>query len=139
VAITNTDLIADSLRELGVINEIQAPSAEQAAFALRKLNQIMAQLDLDDLNFQYFPQATGDLGNNCPIPAAAELAITYMLAIAQASNYGKTVSQELGTMAANAWETVMSAIVAQQLPQATVVNRPNGAGWSRRHSRILTG
>lgn len=137
MSITNADLLADSLRELGVINEIQAPSAEQGAFGLRKLNQLMAQLSADDLDFQFFPQTS--LSDPCPIPAYAELCVTYLLAMLQAPNYGKTVSPELAAAGASAWATVMSMLVSEQLDQATVLNRPNGAGWRLRHSRILTG
>lgn len=135
--IANADLIADSLRELGVINEVQTPSAEQGAFGLRRLNQVMAQLKADELEFGFFPQTS--MSDTCPIPDFAELCITCLLAVAQAPNYGKTVTPELAAMLSSAWDTVLSNLVAQQLPQATVVNRPNGAGWYRRRSRILTG
>lgn len=137
MSITNIDLIADSLRELGVINETQTPSAEQAQFGLRRLNQIMAQLATDDLDLGFFPQTL--TSDNCPIPNFAELCITCLLALGMASNYGKSVSAELGTVTAAAWDAVLSKIVSQQMPQATVINRPNGAGWSRARSRILTG
>lgn len=137
MALTNSDLIADSLRELGVINEVQTPSAEQAAHALRKLNQLMAEKSAEDIDLQFFPQTS--LTDTCPIPAFAENWVTCELAIRLASNYGKTVSAELVAAGGAAWDTVLSHVVAEQLPEATVVNRPNGAGWYRRRSRILTG
>ncbi|MFM2115592.1 MAG: hypothetical protein RI908_1333, partial [Actinomycetota bacterium] len=38
---TNLEIITDALRELNVISEIDTPSAEQGAHALRKLNDLL--------------------------------------------------------------------------------------------------
>lgn len=136
MSVSNNDLIADALRELGVISEIQAPSAEQGAHALRKLNQMMAEAAADGIDLDFFPQTT--LSDPCPIPAYAENGVTCMLAIRLAPNYGKTVSIELGACAAAAYATILTQAVSGQMPESTVDNRPNGAGRHRR-SRILTG
>lgn len=124
MSITNADLIGDSLRELTVISEIQTPSAEQYAHALRKLNQLMAKWLEDGIDLGFFPQTSAS--DLCPIPDYAELGVTLHLAIACASNYGATVSQELGASAMSAYDTIVRTAVNAALPIGRMVNRPHG-------------
>lgn len=136
MSVTNGDLIADALRELNVISEIQTPSAEQYAHALRKLNQMLAKWLEDGIRLEYFPQTLSS--DVCPIPDYAELGVTLNLAIAVASNYGATVSMELGTTAGSAYDTILRTAVNAALPTGKMLNRPCGSG-DRPFSRILTG
>jgi hypothetical protein len=126
MSITNADLIADSLRELCVISEIQTPSAEQFSHGLRKLNQVMAKALEDGVEIGFFPQTNAS--DLCPIPEYAELGITLLLAIALASNYGATVSPELGATAASAFDTILRTSMNARLPVGTMLNRPSGEG-----------
>lgn len=126
MSITNADLIADSLRELCVISEIQTPSAEQYAHALRKLNQVMAKTLEDGVEIGFYPQTLAS--DTCPIPEYAELGVTLLLAIALASNYGATVSQELGATAASAFETILRTSILARMPVGRMLNRPRGEG-----------
>lgn len=128
VSITNADLIADSLRELNVISEIQTPSPEQYAHALRKLNQVMAKALEDGIEIGFYPQTSAS--DACPIPDYAELGVTLLLAIAVASNYGATVSPELGATAASAFETILRTSINARLPVSRMLNRPRGEGDS---------
>lgn len=126
MSITNADLIADALRELNVISEIQTPSAEQYAHALRKLNQMLAKWLEDGIEFGFYPQSSAS--DTCPIPDYAETGVTLALAIACASNYGATVSQELGATAASAYETILRTSINARLPVGRMLNRPCGEG-----------
>jgi hypothetical protein len=40
--VTNLELITDAFRQIGMIDENEAPSAEQGQVALRRLNQLLA-------------------------------------------------------------------------------------------------
>lgn len=129
MAVTNADLIADSLRELNVISEIQTPSAEQFAHALRKMNQMMAKWLEDGIDLGYFPQTSPS--EDCPIMDYSELGVTLNLAIAVASNYGATVSAELGATAESAYATILRTAMNAALPvNSTMPNRPCGSGDS---------
>lgn len=124
MSITNADLIADALRELNVISEIQTPSAEQYAHALRKLNQMMAKWLEDGIDQGFYPQTSPS--DDCPIMDYAELGVTLGLAIAIASNYGATVSPELGIQAESAYATILRTAMNAALPVNNMVTRPNG-------------
>jgi hypothetical protein len=126
---TNADLIADALRELTVISEIQTPSAEQFAHALRKLNQMMAKWLEDGIEIGYYPQTLAS--DTCPIPDYAESGVTLALAISCASNYGATVSQELGATAASAYDTILRTSMNARLPVGKMANRPAATGDGR--------
>ena len=128
MSLTNADLIADSLRELNVISEIQTPSAEQYAHALRKLNQVMAKALEDGIEIGFYPQTSAS--DPCPIPEYAELGITLLLAIAVASNYGATVSAELGATASSAYDTILRTSISARMPVGRMLNRPCGEGDS---------
>jgi len=126
MSITNADLIADALRELNVISEIQTPSAEQFAHALRKLNQMMARWLEDGIDLGFFPQTSPS--EDCPVNDYAELGVTLNLAIAVASNYGATVSAELGISAENAYATILRTAMNAALPVNEMLTRPRGSG-----------
>lgn len=126
MSLTNADLIADALRELNVISEIATPSAEQYAHALRKLNQLMAKWLEDGIDLGYFPQTSPS--DDCPINDYAELGVTLNLAIAVASNYGATVSPELGIQAESAYATILRTAMNAALPTNDMLTRPRGEG-----------
>lgn len=128
MAITNVDLIADALRELGVISEIQTPSPEQGAHALRKLNQMMAEWEEAGIRLEFFPQTV--MSDPCPIPTYAENGVMCQLATRLASNYGATVSIELATSATSGYDTICRTAVSAQLPVGNMRNRPQGAANS---------
>jgi hypothetical protein len=139
VSITNIELIGDALRELTIISEIQTPSAEQGAHALRKLNQMMAKWIEDGVNMgTWFPQAsTSDV---CPIPDYAEEGVTCKLALALASNYGAAavISPGLLDSADSGYSTILRTAVNAALPVGRMLNRPCGEGDDY-PGNILTG
>lgn len=136
MSLTNIDLIGDALRELAVISEIQTPSAEQGAHALRKLNQMMAEWEESGLKLDYFPQTV--TSDTCPIPSYAENGVTCQLAIRLASNYGAQVSMELAASAISGYETICRSLVTLALPVGQMLNRPCAEG-DYYPGNILTG
>lgn len=136
MAVTNADIIADSLRELTVISEIQSPSAEQYAHALRKMNQVMAKWLEDGIEIGFYPQTLAS--DTCPIPDYAELGVTLALAIAMASNYGASVSPELGASASSAYATILRTSILARLPTGRMLNRSRAEG-DRYPGNILLG
>lgn len=90
---SNLDIITDALRDLGVISEVQTPSAEQGAHGLRELNKLCAELEGDDVPLQWFEQTL--TSDTFPIAKEYENAIAALLAARLAPNYGATISQEL--------------------------------------------
>lgn len=125
---TNLDVIADAYRQIGLIDESEAPSAEQGQIGLRRLNQLMATWAETDLKFpSWFPQTA--LQDACPIPDWAELAVTSALSIALAAVYGVSVSEELAVVAESTRTVVLRKRLNQQL-QPVDLNLPAGEGDS---------
>lgn len=125
MSISNNEVIGDALRELGVISEIQTPSAEQGAHGLRKLNQLLAEWKDQEVDLGYFTQTV--LSDTCPIPEYAENGVTCVLATRLASNYGATVSQELAISASSGWQTISARAINQALHEINRYNRPRGS------------
>lgn len=125
MVVTNLELITDALRQIGLLDENEVPSAEQGQVALRRLNQIMATWAESDLTFpSWFPQT--DLSAQCPIPDWAELAVTGALSIAMAAAYGVTVSEEVAAVAESARAVVLRKRMSQQLQPVDVSHLPAG-------------
>lgn len=137
MSLTNADLIADSLRELSVISEVQTPSAEQFSLGLRKLNQMMAKWLEDGIEIGFYPQTLSS--DICPIPDYAELGVTLALAVHAASNFGATAGPELIATGTSAFETILRTSISQRLPVGRMMNRPQGTGDTRNLVNILLG
>jgi len=134
---TVLEVIDDALREINVISEVDTASAEQGAYALRKLNQMMnLWKETKDIDLGYFsqPNTTGTM----PTPEWANLAITLGLAIACASKYGATVSQELVTTASSAIGSVQTKVMVEKKRGVDLSYLPVGSGHYGRGNNILT-
>ena len=133
---TNLTIIQDSLREIGVISEIDSASAEQGSFCLRRLNQMLEVWREDGVELGWFAQsATTD---TIPIPDWAELGVTSALAIAVAPTYGASISPELAAIAEISAGMILRQSLAEKITGADMSHLPVGAGnYNRRHS-ILT-
>lgn len=86
---TALDYIKDALRLIGVIGETETPSAEQGAFGVSKLNDLMAELEECGIELGYAPvSATTD---TVTLPAGHRAGIKAQLAVEMASNYGAEI------------------------------------------------
>jgi hypothetical protein len=124
--LTNTQVITRALREINVINEVQAPTAEQGAQALSKLNSLMEAWKEDSLDVGYFEQST--TSDTCPIPDYAEGAVIHALAIECAPQYGASASAELAAKLNYYLKLLRRKIVLEKLDNTDMTHLPGGAG-----------
>lgn len=134
---TWVDLIADSLRELSVLNEVEPPSAEQGAHALRKANQMLAMWEEDGIKLGWFEET--DTSADVPIPPYAERGVTLKLAIALAPSYGgaASVTPALIAEADDCYGLIVRKAVKRDLPQSSMSHMAQGEG-KRSGNSILT-
>ena len=71
MSITALEMIADALRLVNVIDEVKAPSAEQAVNGLRTLNQLMADWEKDGIRLGWHVVASTN--DTLPLEASDEL------------------------------------------------------------------
>lgn len=119
---TNLEIITDALREINVISEIDSPSAEQGAHALRKLNELMASEE--EIELGYFAQSSTT--DTCPIPRWSERGVKAKLALEVASTYGATVSAELASKLDEAWGVIVRKAMVEKLRERDMTSMPLG-------------
>jgi hypothetical protein len=124
---TNLEIIADSLREIGVIAETENPSAEQGAHVLRVMNDLIEAWTESDVEFGYFAQT--ETTDDWPGPEWAKRAVKLKLAIEIAPNYGAVVSPELATKALEAWNALVRKSIIEKMAPADMSHMPLGTGW----------
>lgn len=128
MAKTNISVITDALRDLNVISETETPSAEQGAHALRLLNEMMEAWDEDGVKLGYFAQS--GTGDNCPIPAWAENAVTVKLAVEQlAPTYGAEPSAALVKKYEDRVNALLRRVLNHQLSGADMSHLALGGGY----------
>ena len=113
---TNTQIITDALRLIKVLAEGEVPSAEQAADALRRLNQMMATWDVDSVALGYHDQT--DATASIPIPDWAEKGVMGQLAIELAPEYGAQMSPEAAKVADDGYQVILRRIAILKLKPA---------------------
>jgi hypothetical protein len=128
---TNLQIIEDALRDINVISEIDTASAEQGAYGLRKLNQLMELLKERDVDLGWFAQISTAAAS--PIPDWAEMSITNLLSVALAPKYGATVSAELAVMVSSTANTLSRKMISEKLKNADMSHQPWGSGWTENY------
>lgn len=123
---TNSDLIRDALGLIGVLNEIQNPSAEQGAHGLRVMNELLADWEQDGVDLQYYPQTS--LTDPLPFPDHAISAVKYYLAFALAPYYGRKVSPEMVATGQKFYNRLIRDSVTNKMQEADMSNMPSGEG-----------
>lgn len=131
---TNIDLIRDALGLIGVLNEVESPSAEQGVHGLRVLNQMMEMLEEDGVRLQYFAQTLTT--DSFPCPAWTEMGVTANLAVKLAPSYGAAISAELADQADKGMQTLLRKTI--RAPVADMSHLPQGEGRYARDD-ILNG
>lgn len=128
MAISNVDLIRDSLGLLGVLRETQAPTAEQGKLGLRVLNEMMADWEADGIDLSYVP--TDSLADDLSVDDGFIAPIKYSLAHLLAPYYGIQTPAVVLQMAIGYYNRVVRGIVNDQLQPVTLTNLPLGsANW----------
>jgi hypothetical protein len=131
---TNLVLIEDALRDINVISEVESASAEQGAYALRKLNQMMEAWKENDIDFGWFAQTATTA--QAPVPDWAELGVISSLAIACAPKYGASVSPELAVINDAAMSVIERKCINEKTKGSDMSHMPRGAGHRYRHHDI---
>ena len=134
---TVQSIVDDALREINVISEVASASPEQGAFAIRRLNQMMALwAATKSIDLGYF--SLNDTNGDMVTPEWADLAIITGLAIAIAPKYGASISQELAAVADSAISGVQSKLIIEQKKGVDLSYLPVGSGHYGRGNSILT-
>lgn len=118
MSISNVNLIRNALSLIKVLRVGEAAESEHSELGIQKLNALLADWEADGVNLQYFPQTIDDLGNDCPIPNDAELAVTYYLAFALAPHYGKQVDPAMMALGQKYYERLTRDAVSEKLVEA---------------------
>lgn len=129
---TKRQLIADAFGELALAGYDFDISPDEEAFALRKLNTMMATWGALSLHLGFHMNAsaeTGDLDEPSGLPLFAVEAVVQNLAVRMAASKGKTLPRSTLTTAKTSYDAMVSKVAAdqvqqQQLPSGT----PRGAG-----------
>lgn len=125
----NLELIADAYRQIGILDENEVPSAEQAQQGLLRLNQLLAMWSVTEMEVpSWFTQT--DLDAEAPLEEFAQLAVTTALSIALAAQYGVGVSAELASVTDSARARLQSLLMNKRLREARLP-LPSGSGARR--------
>jgi hypothetical protein len=130
------ELVTDALRDIGVLAEIDTPSAEQGADAVRKLNELMAALAEDGVDLGYAPIA--DTASTVEIPLGHVGAIKAMLGMACAPLYGADVPASVAYVADRGRVRLLGLAFSLAVERAQSDTLPSGNGQSGRYD-ILNG
>lgn len=134
MSVTNAQVIEDALRLIGVVAEGQTVSAEQAAPALRYLNQMLERWTEDGIELGYFAQSVTT--DACPIPAWAEQGVTSKLAQRLMADYPSSQPHPwVLNDSENGYGTLARKCMVESLTPANMDHMPLGNSW---RSRILT-
>lgn len=126
---TNLDLITSAFRRIGMLDENEAPSAEQGAVGLQRLNQLLAEWQERGIGFPSWHAQTV-LSATLPLPDWAERAVGGALCIELADEYDRPVSDALAAVATNSFDALQRKRLCQAI-QPVDPNLPmEEAGYS---------
>lgn len=129
---TKRQLVADAFGELALAGYDFDISPEEDAFALRKLNNMMATWSVQSLQLGFHMNASADaddLDEPSGLAQYAVEAVVQNLAIRLAASKGKTVPASTLRTAKAAYDALVSKVAAEQVQQQQLAaNTPRGAG-----------
>lgn len=135
---TNIELITKALLKIGVLNEVETPSAEQGIDALAELNAMLEEWDEAGIRLGWSEQT--DLSETAPLPPHAERGVTLMLALALAPSYGgaASVTDAIVGDARMAYDRLHRKAMLANLKESDSRNLPAAEGGTASFN-ILTG
>lgn len=127
---TNLELITYACLKCNVIDETQAPSAEQGVTALNVLNDMMASMAKDGIRVGWYPQTS--IAATSPLQAEDVGPIKYLLCAALAAHYGIPLGDALVAQIGNAGTRLVKT--ALKYSEADLSEMPRaqglfGTGW----------
>lgn len=99
MSITAIAMVTDAFRKANIIDQIQAPSAEQAVAGLRILNQMMADWQVDGIRLGW--HVVSGLDDTLPIAAEDERGVLHNLAVEICGDYGIEPSAKVQEIASD--------------------------------------
>jgi hypothetical protein len=129
------DLVTQSLRDIAVISEIETPSAEQGQDAVTKLNQLMASLAEDDINFGWNPKST--TADPLVLPDGHHETIQALLSVRLCNGYGLPVPEVVGSVASEGYKRLLRRAVSNTMV-TSCTDAPKGEN-NGRYWNIVTG
>lgn len=135
---TNSTIISDALKLLGVIPRGGSLPPEEGADALRALNQMLERWTEDGIELGYFAQ--DDTTDACPIPAWAEQGVTSKLAQRLSADYpASQVPAWVMNDQENGYATLARKCMVEKLKPSRMDHLPLGEGNYGSRSRIISG
>jgi hypothetical protein len=128
MSISNAQLIRDILSLANIYGPTEAIEPEDSEFCLRKVNALLSDWEADGINLQYFPHSMDELGQDCPIPDDAILAVTYYGAFAVAPHYGKQLAPQMLALGRSYYERLLRDAVTAKIPEVKEPLIPRGTG-----------
>lgn len=126
---TGNELITPALRMLGILQETESASAEQAATGLVTLNDMMAALAGEGVDLGYAPQSdpTADIGINIE----DRQHLKNLLAVMLAPEYDRQIHPVIAALANDGRNTLLrNALIRNPVPRAQTAPRGEGQ-WGR--------
>lgn len=117
------DYITGALRSIGVLDEIDTPSAEQGSAAIRNLNNLMASLLEDGIDLGYTPLSSTT--DTVSIPEGHRGTVQALLAQIEASDYGVEIPPAVAGIASNGYNRLLGQAVYKDIRAA----RSNSLPW----------
>ncbi len=127
---TALELIARSLRLIGVLDAIEPPSAESAVNAIVALNGMATRMEANGLAFGWTDVA--DASDTLAAPPECLSMLAYRLAVEIAPEYGAPIPEAVGVLAEQYLNDLRRDVqVANPIEPILDVPRPQGGGATR--------
>jgi hypothetical protein len=122
------ELVTGSLRRAGIIGEAETPSAEEGADAVLRLNDMMAAMAEDGIDFGWNPKST--TADTAVLPLGHIESVKDMLVVKLADEYGTEVSALTARSAADGYQRMLrqaiNAAMREKVSDAPQGDRQRG-------------
>lgn len=132
---TVEEFVTDVLRNCGIINEIETPSAEQGQDAVTKLNDLMASLEEDGICFGFNPKSS--TADDIVLPDGHRAALKAMLGVMLCDSYGQAPPAVMAALADSGYRRMLRQALVMNMRKVTT-DAPRGER-DRARFNILTG
>ena len=120
------EIVTDALRGIGVISEIDTPSAEQGQDGVRRLNELMASLVEDGIDLGWVP--VEDTADAVVLPAGEVRSIKALLGVNMASIYGAEVPQQVASVAGYGYARMLRNALLMAQTAVSLASISHGEG-----------
>ncbi len=129
--LTYAAISRNALVKIGVLDDVQSPSAVQVKDCTRLLNEMLTEWEESgDIKLGFYPQT--DSADVVAIPRWAERAVTHDLGLQYAADKGITTTEEFRSNQQSAHERMLGKIIGDssygfpEMPQGQAKERRSG-------------